>query len=119
LLLKQSEIEALLALDGSKLLTAHRVDKKTPEWIFVITTKKGDSFARNTTQGDKINEALNDVWGAYQRYMCSDKREDLYWLYEFAMADVELRVIKNLKLTKAPKWAEDITGEADVGSQDQ
>lgn len=118
-MLKRKEIEALLALDGSRLTVACRTDKKLPEWIYVITTKNGEHFARQTSSKTRTNEALNEVWGVYQRYMSSDNKQDMFWLYEFAMGDVEARLIQSLKPTKAPKWAEDITGEEDGRSQDQ
>lgn len=115
--LKRDEIEALLTLDGSRLTAACRTDKKLPEWMFVITTKKGEHFARQTSSKTRINETLNEVWEVYQRYMSSDNRDDLFWLYEFAMGDVEARLIQSLKPTKVPKWAEDITGEEDGRNQ--
>ena len=95
--LREDEIEALLKFDRASLVVV-RYDALTysagQPYVAVITREGGRAFAGNAESRIK---AVHAVWETYQRFMDAPihSRHNGYWLYENALADVELQRIKN------------------------
>ncbi|MCG3772520.1 MAG: hypothetical protein JW384_03734 [Nitrosomonadaceae bacterium] len=95
--LREDEIEALLRFDRASLVVA-RYDALTysagQPYVAVIKREGGRAFAGNAESRIK---AVHAVWETYQRFMDApiQSRHNGYWLYETAVANVELQRIKN------------------------
>jgi len=95
--LREDEIEALVKFDRASL-TIVKYDDLTSSagqpYAAIIKREDGRAFAGNAESRIK---AVHEVWETYQRFMDAPvhSRHNGYWLYENALADVELQRIKN------------------------
>lgn len=94
--LREDEIEALVKFDRSSLVVVKYDDLTasagTP-YVAIIKMDNGRAFAGTAESRIK---AVHEVWEIYQRFMSSPmhSRHNGYWLYEQAMANVELQKLK-------------------------
>ena len=95
--LREDEMEALLKFDGAKLRVVSyddlvsRVDGHS--YIALIAIKDKNFMGSGSSRID----AIRNAWETYQRYMVAplDDRYNGYWLYENALANVEVQLWKN------------------------
>ena len=95
--LREDEMEALLKFDGAKLRVVSyddlvsRMDGQTYVALITINNK---SFMG---AGESRIAAIQTAWETYQRYMVTpvEDRYNGYWLYENALANVEVQLWKN------------------------
>jgi len=97
--LREDEIEALIKFDRASL-TVVKYDDLTSlagqPYAAIIKREGGRAFAG---AGESRIEAVRTAWETYQRFMDApiESRHNGYWLYETAVANVELQRIKNLE----------------------
>jgi len=95
--LREDEIEALVKFDRASL-TIVKYDDLTSSagqpYAAIIKREDGRAFAGNAES--RIG-AVHAVWETYQRFMDAPIhfRHNGYWLYENALANVELQRINN------------------------
>lgn len=95
--LREDEMEALLKFDGAKLRVVSyddlvsRMDGQT--YVALITINNKNFMGSG---GSRI-EAIRNAWETYQRYMVApvEDQHNGYWLYENALANVEVQLWKN------------------------
>lgn len=95
--LREDEMEALLKFDGAKLRVVSyddlvsRMDGQT--YVALITINNKNFMGA----GESRIEAIRNAWEVYQRYMVTpvEDRYNGYWLYENALANVEVQLWKN------------------------
>lgn len=90
--LREDEIEAILKFDGGYMQV---VSPKSPAMKYIaIITGKGRVLTRDS---ESRIDAVRQVWALYLQYTSEhpDKKDDGYWLYENALGDVEVQLIKN------------------------
>jgi hypothetical protein len=92
--LREDEIEAILKFDGSQLHVAYTMNPHTKPAYIVIITGKGRVFSRTA---DVRISAVHQVWELYLKYTSEhpSKQNDGYWMYENAMGDVEVQLMRN------------------------
>ena len=95
--LREDEIEALVKFDRASLRVVEYDDLTSSAgvpYVAVIRREDGRAFVGNA---DSRIGAVHEAWGTYQRFMDAPihTRHNGYWLYENALADVELQRIKN------------------------
>jgi hypothetical protein len=95
--LREDEIEALVKFDRSSLTVVKYDDLTTTAgqpYVAIIKMVDGRAFAGN---GDSRITAVRAAWETYQRFMNApiQSRHNGYWLYENALANVELQRITN------------------------
>lgn len=88
--LREDEIEALVKFDRASLV----VVRSPPNYAAIIKRADGRAFAGNAES--RIG-AVHAAWETYQRFMDAPihSRHNGYWLYENALANVELQRINN------------------------
>lgn len=95
--LREDEIEALVKFDRASLMVV-RYEDLTPNmgqpYVVVIKREDGRAFAGT---GESRIGAVHAAWETYQRFMNAPvhTRHSGYWLYENALANVELQRINN------------------------
>lgn len=102
--LREDEMEALLKFDGAELRVTQFDDMVSSagvdKFIAVISSKNDKQFA-----GGAMSRiaAIQRAWETYQRYMVTptEDQHNGYWLYENALANVEVQMIENLKGKKS------------------
>jgi len=95
--LREDEIEALVKFDRASLRVVEYDDLTSSAgqpYVAVIRREDGRAFTGN---GESRIKAVHIAWETYQRFMDAPihTRHNGYWLYENALADVELQRIKN------------------------
>ena len=95
--LREDEIEALVKFDRASLTVVNYYDLTASAgqpYAAIIKREDGRAFAGNAESRIK---AVHEVWETYQRFMDAPihSRHNGYWLYENALANVELQRIDN------------------------
>lgn len=95
--LREDEIEALVKFDRSSMTVTRYGDLTASmgqEYVCIIVREDGRAFAGS---GETRIQAVHKAWGTYQKFMSApvESRHSGYWLYENAIADVELQRLKN------------------------
>lgn len=96
--IREDEIEAILKFDGSNMIVV-RPNSPVKNYIAIITGK-GRVLTRDS---ESRIDAVRQVWALYLQYTSEhpDKKDDGYWLYENAMGEVEVQLMKNREKLRA------------------
>lgn len=97
--LREDEMEALLGFDKAVLEVMHYDDLVSRggdlPYVAVIATVDGRRFMGS---GAARIDAIHAAWETYQRFMATPRedRYNGYWMYENALANVEVKLWENL-----------------------